>query len=597
LSSHSSSIKDLAELLQENARFLCHYPSCSYLVRLTLRTLEKESESINDDIIALVIKDFVEFMYSAWDSGTSAVSATLDIPLQIEFIREHIALYMQQMAEILKMENWKEYRVREEAWLNDFKKIAGIAQTKWKEYKPSKRDTAKKLRLLDQLKPWEREFLTLISKYALLREQKEPVFLLKSGYRSFYFFNASHLVSKGVNAQENLEIMQRFKNALKSFTDEIRASLRHTGRPIVFLLIQKAYGEDPGTSVLAGTFTELGIPTAFLNPHMPSPSFDWPKGAILEGNPLLVPFEDVVTTGEGMEKIVQRYRQMTGEDPPIFPVIFDRSPFQNPGLEQVDGIKVTSMVNMEKLVKAQIHDPEILRLSVASPWWSSLTELFRHDYLKEIYLFGERDNPGYNRISQKLGELIKDSYEIEGNKPAYLFHSFNTDRPLSDITRYLINVHILYWNAIFDISFGGRISRLEDPVEYIETMLRIEETQRPTTIICPAMLKRGLEGIAFPKLIDPWDKIHRIFVLKSADIIDFLKDKYKECEILNMSERESITLGEAYSIIDETLESRREIYKRFNRDIRSTVEEEPKLRELMLRHLKQFYEIGEKPPE
>jgi hypothetical protein len=485
---------------------------------------------------------------------------------------------MSEMTKVLRKGEFEEYLALENYWKKDFSsffeqvKIASVRQTKVK---------GAILKLVNELPPWEKKFGELLNKHGLIMQEEKPIFLLKSGYRSMYFFNPSHLISRSnVKKQENQEIMGEFKEILKMFIQHLKTELGTEN--IAVLLVQKIGGEDPGTSQFAPLFTELGVPSVYLDPNL-----DMLKGPIIEGDTLLIPFDGVTTTGKTVELIIDRYERIIKAKPRVYILLWNRSPYPERKPRNVPIWSIGSHL---------VLPPEILNLSLATfddnlgYLWPSLF-LF-YDYLRDIYLYAEQDLTRYQKIRGEFEKLIIESYNMEAEKTMKLFDHFDTKLPPSDILTYFINVHILCWNTIFEISLGDKVSRLEDPVRYIETMLRIEKAERPSTIICPLELKKGLECdiSIFPKLIDPWDKIHRIFVLKTTNIVEYFKNKYKGCEILDMREKRTITLEEAYRIIDETLKKRREIYKRFNIELTT---DESKLRELMLRHLKQFYNVVE----
>jgi len=579
-------LEDLADLLEKNGEFLAHNPSCTYLVRRTWEKLEEASKYIGRDEARIAISQFVSFLENyVWNSGSSTISGVLDIPTQADFVK-HIAKCMSEMANVLRERKFGKYLAIEDYWKRDFSAFLENARTSSTKLRSRKGAI---LRLVQGPEEWKRKFGELINKHGLVMQEEKPIFLLKSGYRSIYFFNPTHLISKSnVKSEENQEIMNEFKEVLKIFVKHLKD--RFGERNVALLLTQKIGGEDPGTSQFAPLFTELGLPSLFLDPNL-----DVLKGPTIEGVSLIIPFDGVTTTGKTVDTIIDRYEKILKEKPQIYALIWNRSPYSE-----------WKNVPIWSIGPPPILLPEILNLTIASYdsdlgyWWSSL--LMFHNYLKDIYLYAGQDLAKYEETRGESEKLIIDSYEVEevpserkDERTAHLFGYFDTELTFSEFATYLLNVHILCWNTIFDINFGDRISRLENSVEYIETMLRVEKAERITMTFCSDVLKQCLknESLSFPKLIDPWDKIHRIFVLKSADIIGYLKDKYKECKILNVTERESMTLEEAYKLIDETLKNRREVYKRFNRDIKSAIKEEPTLRELMLRHLKQFYEIKE----
>lgn len=461
------------------------------------------------------LERFATFMeFQVWNSGSSTVSSVLDVSIQSEFAK-YIAERMIDFAKVLKEKEYAKYLTIEDGWKKDFNSFLGhvrASSTKPKLVKGAH------LRSVGKLRTWEKKLRELMNKHGLVMKADMPVFVLKSGYRSMYFFNPTHLVSRSsVNGQKNQEIMSEFKQILKIFIKHLQTKLKKEN--IAFLLTQKIGGEDPGTSQFAPLFTDLGAPVLFLDPYL-----DALKGPVIEDTPLLIPFDGVTTTGKTVDTVIDRFRKITGRKPLVYSLIWNRSPHLS-----------RDKIPLLSIAPRLIPLPEVLQVSINSShddlgyWWPSLTMF--HDYLKDIYLYDEENMGRYNKIREEFQSLIVNSHEIEERQSkhkvegtAHLFGFFDTNESLASVTTYLINISILCWNVICFNRFGPKSSRLENSVKYIETMLDIEKTEKPIMSVCPVLLKRGLkdDDSYFPNLIEPWDKVHRIFVKESGNISEYL---------------------------------------------------------------------------
>lgn len=515
-------IEGLAELLEKNGEFLYDYPTCTYLIRPTLEKLGEITTEIDLDAAA-AIKRFASFMeYQVWNSGSSTVSSVLDASTQAEFVK-YIAKRMLGFAEVLREGAYEKYLTMEDEWRKEFSSF--LEDVRASSVKPRSVKGAR-LRPIGELKIWERKISELMNQHGLVMKADKPLFLLKSGYRSMYFFNPSHLISRSnVNGLKNQEIMGKFKEILKVFIKHLETELKE--KNIAFLLTQKIGGEDPGTSQFAPLFTDLGTPVLFLNANL-----DVLKGPIIEGEPLLIPFDGVTTTGKTVDNVIDRFKKITGRKPVVYSLIWNRSPHL-----RRDNVPILS------IAPSLTPLPEILQVSINSfdsdlgYWWSSLTMF--HDYLKDIYLYAEKNMEEYCRTREQFEKLITDSYEMEEKqserkteRTAHLFGYLDTNKPSTDMVIYLMNLNILCWNVISKNRFGNESSRLDNSVEYIETMLSIEKSEKPTLTICPLLLRRGLrDNTLFPRIIDSWDKVHRIFVANSENISEYILGN----EILRMA--------------------------------------------------------------
>jgi hypothetical protein len=578
-------IEDLAELIEYNASFLKRYPSCTYIIRATLEKLRELAEVINQES-APTIRHFVKFMEDEiWNSGSSTVSTTLDISTQMEFI-DYLTEFLSAMSEMLKKHELERYLSIEEKWRQEFNSFLDKVKTSSTRSRSVKGATIK---LAGDLQPWEMKFGELLNKYGLVTKADNPIFLLKSGYRSIYFFNPSHLVSRSnINDQENKEIMSGFREALSMFIPYMKKKVGED--KIAVLLTQKFGGEDPGTVQFGAIFNELGVPPVYLDPFI-----DALKGPVIEGDTTIVPFDGVATTLKTMDTIIKRYESILGKKPKVYSLTLNRS-----SCLMRDNVRVLS------LSPPLVLEPEILSLSLATwneklgPMWPSLFPF--HDYLKDIYVYAERSLVEYEKIHAELEEMMVDAYHIReaptkrnSENTAYLFDSFDTRLCKSDIMNYLINVHILCWNFIFEIAFDGRISQFDNPIEFVENMLLAEKTDSLTIAVCPAILKEGIErGISeFPKLFDPWGEVNRIFIEKTNDILANIKDKYELHQKLKMK---TIMKAEALEMVEERVKALRDVDEEFVKqgykiDLEGARQGESVLRERLYELIKVQYKV------
>jgi hypothetical protein len=551
------SIEDIADLLEKNAKFIRQYPSCTYLVRPTLEKLKEATKHIDQDEARIAIIQFMDFIENyVWNSGSSTISRVLDLKIQRAFVN-YIAKYMSEMAKVLRENEFKNYLVLEDYWKKDFSPF--LEQVRIASARQARSRRGAILKLVPKLQPWERKFVELLNRYGLLMQAEKPIFLLKSGYRSMYFFNPSHLISKSnVKIQENQKVMREFKEVLKMFIQHLKTELGIEN--IAALLTQKIGGEDPGTIMFAPLFIELGISTVYLDP-----SLDMIKGPIIEGDTLLIPFDGVTTTGRTVDKIIDRYERIVGEKPRVYALLWNRSSYLK-----------RKNVPIWSIGPPLIILPEILILSIASYdddlgyMWPSLNIFY--DYLRDIYTYAEQDLTKYQKTRGEFEKLIIDFYKIkeihtehENERTAQLLGYFDTKQSLSNMVTYFINLLILCWNAIWDVAFGNKISRIEDPVGYVESVLKVEQVAGTTLILCSKLLKEKLASprSSFPKFLErnyPWMKIHGIFVEDTEHIVKHIKDKYFKDSFLLMRE---ITENEAWRDIEDRISRVREIYKKY----------------------------------
>jgi len=498
---------EMGSYLLENGDFITKYPSCSYIVRQTLDTLQKFEAQEKDNAVISVVSRFRLFIEEIWNSFSSAISETIEISSQSDLIRK-LGEYLKEIGNILQIEDSSQMIISFETKIgllrNDFQAF-GEDNLKLAAKKPpfiKRVENGKPLRFWEGIEPWKRSLVNLIAEYGLLRKNNVPSFLLRSGHRSFYLFNISFLVCVP-------EIAQKFGQVFERFIDDVKQKIvKKEPRKITLVFMSKAYGEAPGTVMLAFKGAEIESSVVDLPPRPHYDFLDWLRGPAIDKDVLLLPFDDVLTTGEGARRNIERIESNSSSKLVAYLVVFDRSPR---GVKELNGVAIYSMINREEMINAELWVPEILMVPFETEWhfWAGL-DLHHVDYLKEICLYTNRQERYYKLVSK-----------FEG---IFKFYDPNLVSD-SEVTTYLRNLHLIiwgtyYWDFIRRLQIG--YSRLD---ELIEAAINFEVRKKGIAVtlsefINEAFRKRRDKERDFS--LQEW--LHRFVVEKSNELSHLFMD-------------------------------------------------------------------------
>ena len=483
----------VASLLKKNGELVRSNPASAYVIPKTIKQLGNIAKTATGELL-FITSSLYRFMDDIWSSVSSASSELMPLEKQLKLIRL-VGENWIKIGQNLEKEDRKER-------LASFIQSAGFFETEYKSLmqKSSNPHAEKRSNKTEgtsgqpmrarNIEPLKRELLKYIKKFKVLKESEEPRFLLRSGYRSFYFFSIDEISQRHQPAAILKEI-------LKTILNRIISEKRKTIERLVWL--EKTRGESTGAVPFASWLDqEIEIGWATLPPPRLYDFEDRIKGTISKGC-LVGIIDDVVSTGEGALRSIQRIRQLTSANPAFYIAVLARS------LELLrKEIEVTSVFTREELIREKLWKPEILKVSFSSPLWGGLD--MTCDYLREILVYTEQEGK-YQRLHEDFKNLLLSKF---GSIPSFL-------------VAYLTNLYLLCWGSFYwDFIKATSISEKEIP-KFIERTLEFEKKEDVTLSVLANVVK-GLMTLRDIKKED-LNTLQQLLLSKHLEIIAKLEEK------------------------------------------------------------------------
>lgn len=483
---------DPAEFLEGCARTLEEHPSCSYLVPRAFGLSGRVSGADLGTRKRLGLVAFERFLHTLWASGTSAVSMRLSLPAQERFLTGLVAPILKDMAAWLNSAEPRDYLALQDEWehqLNSYQEevLDGPPTT-------DARAMRRPARPQEDGPRWRADLIKLIAEGEVLYDADTPRFLLKSGHRSRTFLNTEGFVSRKHSDPRDTDGTPRaFEAVLGDFLRDVRRTLLTAGeeREPVYLLPIKGFGETSGPVTLEGSFSRQGARAASIGPHVVMPTLEFPREPAVEEDEVAIPVEDVTTTGSGIRRMIEEYRDYYGEVPPAVIVLINRAPEE--ALEFA-GTQVLSMLTFEDLVSSGLAVPEVLRSSLADEWWASLPHLFQRSTVDLASPLLPEEILSAGDARARFERLLTSRLEIEdaGGEVTWL-----AGTPLRTTPRHLVNyftnLTILTWNALARDIQGSWFTAEADPAGFMLEIVHHEENQPFVSELWSRALARGFE--------------------------------------------------------------------------------------------------------
>ncbi len=587
---------EIAGFVKNSLDFVSRYPACTYILRNVIEVMRRSEN--------YALQDLGEELYNIWASSTSTVSCGIPVNLQIEFIKKFVgsALEIINKLNSHKEKNYLEAKLKFKREMEEFWNSRTISNL-WKvkvERCPENNFNIPNIQHESKLSELLLKFIT---KHRIILYSEEPMFILRSGYRSFYFINPFHFISSILLAGDGntKKKISEFEEFLGELFKEVRKKVN--GNKIVTILFEKRFGEDPGTVVLSPILEELRIPSLVYDLES---EYAWPKGPIfrrLNGSVDFepIPIVDLTTTGGTARTMVRLIQNQLNKKPLLCPILISRG---NAHLG-LDGVTPLVILTWDKITESLGLTPEILKVSISSEnehmgyVWPSIYPF--HDYLKDIYLYEKYLKPEREEIlmdlekefRQKFEKFIEEHYNLnEKDGKAYLFEWYDTQKGKGEIINYLLSIHTFCWNHIYRRIFGEEDEDyLKEPLEYLLDSLELDENKKITVPFLPNLLEKKLkEGEYELELISPMDRIHRILVSNTEKIVNHIDKRLEEMfQEIDPPWGAVITKEQAEKIIEKKAERLIRILTDPEKDKEAFEKDLPKLREAFRKLVEEIY--------
>lgn len=568
-------LEKLVSFLDVNSKFLQEHPSCSYIIPMTLAKLEENgtNESLEESV-----NNFKDHLECVWNDVTSAISTIVPVSLQLEIIRK-IGELIQGFAKLIREHHSPSgsYSSLDESvdhlkeeWEKSCKNLVTRVQTAVCEYrrplgKLYKRDIKER-----SDKNWKNDFIRLINTYDLMNESKQPSYLLKSGYRSFFFFSSADLTSptiwsefcKILSAFMEKEVdpfiaeklrkdETRFKHVLQRYS---QFGLKNT---IELAPVAKMHGENLGTPTLMAGLANLGFSQRDLAPSSYF-GIERLRGRKPEEDMLIVMLDDVSSRGAGIGESIERLGTAIGQKPFLGLLIVDRSREE---ISESHGLGLLSMIDRSDLVESRIWEPEILLASFEDPLWSGIN--LTTDTIEEACKFAAESTKKHEDLRNGFSLLLEDVLKIETDHGKTKILGTRIEFAKDDLEMYLSNFLIICWNMLIPASF-----RIDEPVKFLDLVLELERNHRialdPCALLLQQKLDRSIEDES--SFLKEDDIIHRLLVSHNDRLVHEIKNKYNEYLKLTMGKAfELYSEKELNDMVDETIKKTRERFMREGR--------------------------------
>jgi orotate phosphoribosyltransferase len=311
------------------------------------------------------------------------------------------------------------------------------------------------IKVKDEYPQWKKDLILLINEWELFEKRNLPEFILKSGLRSFYFFNFSRLM-------HDPRIRQKFINCIKKGLEEFRKNKMVDIDNV--LLLTKTFGEEAGTIMLSGILDQSHFSDLQLLPT--TPWFDLVRGVDVEDKerPFTI-IDTLTTTGGTLKEISNRLEEISCKIK-AYIVFIDRSTKGLQPPERIKELKILSIISSRDLLEAGILEPEVLLGDIDHPIF--LTVDLTRDTIYEICIYYDVGNE-YEKLIECYSSLISKAFSGKGED----YRKFNLLKDDEKFRNIIANILILSYNSLKKKHLPF-LSSL-DGIEYLKY---IEETER-----------------------------------------------------------------------------------------------------------------------
>jgi hypothetical protein len=394
-----------------------------------------------------------------------------------------------------------------------------------------------RIKLKEEWPQWKKGLINLIGMWGLFEKRDLPEYILKSGLRSFYFFDLSRLLYDPQIRKDFIRYLEEgIRYSLKQLEDEgIDTSS--------ILLVNKTYGEEPGTVALSSLLLEQRYTDIQLMPIVPW--FDRIRGLTLEEGQVYRPIllDTLTTTGGTLREILKRLEKM-GYKLGAYIVIVDRSPKGLQYTEEAKKLRIFSLISLSDLLEAGILEPEVLLGDVDLPIYLSLD--LNRDTIYEVCEFYQKEDE-YKSIRTRFHELVDRAFCINGSK---IYGIFDLSREIEAFKEIIINILILSYNSLKKRA-PPIISKLTG-IEYLKYIEEVERFSSPILNQISDLLRNKLIESFTAKFEDKKNiKIHDIIDVFATHNLVISKYICNEClKFINMEPKEKYTEEELRKLVE-----------------------------------------------
>lgn len=400
----------------------------------------------------------------------------------------------------------------------------------------------------------------------VLRESDKPIFFLKSGYRTSYFFDLDRLT-------HNPKTVPLLEQILSDEVSKLQLEAKSEGIRITkLILFEKSYGETSGTEPLVSSIAhKTGLEAVTLPSPILYPYKDRVKGMPVQEGEFALVIDDIVTTGRGLLSNIRRFERITKAR------VYASIPIVHRAIGALTTEqKILPIFERKDFIKSGIWKPEILKLTFDSSLWPGID--MNRDYLMEICEF--------TGITEKY-------YKFRG-KMMDLFAANYKTIPLSEdeTVRYLVNIQILIWNYVRASLFKDVTLEGEEIVEYLEDFLSIELVKVLTIDVLANIMNKELLSSSNIEV----EALHDLFVKKQKEIVAGINNKLRKVKERRM--KRVMTREEATEMVDKIVHRTHKttvtLADKYNLDLGKLEESDKIMREGLWELLKKHYTICEK---
>jgi len=449
---NNENLTNILKNLKETYEILKTNPYYTPIVKKFINSLEEDGDYTWP--ASSIKKQLSQFVSNIWYSISSAASITISADQQKEIMLE-------LRSDLKKLH--RELSSKKPNYLILFYKKIDFLENKWKKYLKnldrnyiSKEELQKKsfFKLDSNLPKWKQNLLELIAENNLFLKSDSPRYLLKSGIKSFYFFNNTYAVFDRDIRKDYVKLV------IEGINQKINELKRENENVNLIIWLSKTYGEGDSTVLFGSQQIDLPYCDLLMLPHVNW--YDIARGLILEKDlpyqkPILI--DDLTGTGGTLKEALERLGDLK-LTPIAYIGIVDRSLVGLENTELSKKIRIFSLVNRRDLLYAGIWEPEILLANMNTLEWTSLD--LTTDTIKEaIIYYGKKES--YTTLKKKFDDLILNKIYI-----------FDDDFIISDkelIINIIENIIIISYNTIKDVY---PIIKNDAGLEYLEIILEEE---------------------------------------------------------------------------------------------------------------------------
>jgi orotate phosphoribosyltransferase len=387
--------KGLCDVLNRVGAQVSQNPGATYKIPRALGDIARyknQSVSLGDRRLLGQITLIENHLQSIWGAICSASSGYIQLNDQLTILKA-LCEYMQSLSDCLASDTRDCLETLTGEFTEQYEKLRrGIQPIAPKDLTHFDNDR------LEKLPEHRREIIRAIIESGAFQYHNEPIFLLKSGYRSFYFFNGARLTHHAPSARIFPKLIAEKVKQIISRND---APARDK---IALGFARRITGETGGASSMAGSLAaELSLPSVTLPPEKPESFFSRTDGSSLSNDTKIVLIDDVVVTGDSASRHVMRFeKELKRAVYGYFTILDRRIGFRPSPLEHV---VFSSGATKEDLISIGLWKPEILCISPESPLLSAID--LTADYLLEISLYLGRSLEDYQNLRQDMVQLAR----------------------------------------------------------------------------------------------------------------------------------------------------------------------------------------------